>query len=76
MSVSDAIRCYDSFAEKVFSKGKKYVGDGKFKASTLEDVMKEIVKEKAGDSNTRMMDTRLEQEICKTYVEAQAYIML
>ena len=76
MSVSDAIRCYDSFSEKVFSKGKKVVGDGKFKASILEDVIKEIVEEKTGDTDTRMMDSRPEQESCKTYVEAVTGVVM
>ena len=76
MSVSDAIRCYDSFAEKVFSRGKKIVGDGKFKASILEDVIKEVVKEETGGADTRMMDSHPEHESCKTYVEAQVRVKM
>jgi hypothetical protein len=52
MSVSDTIMHYDSLAKKVFSDGKKVVGDGHFKGSVLRDVVKEIVKAKtAGGSS-------------------------
>jgi hypothetical protein len=38
MSVDDALKQYDSLVQKVFCDGKKSVGDGKFKASVLEEV--------------------------------------
>jgi hypothetical protein len=69
MSVDDAINHYDSFAKTVFSEGKKTVGEGNFKASVLEDVIKNIVKTKTGDADTRMMETSSDA-VCKTYVAA------
>jgi len=69
MSVDDAINHYDSFAKTVFSEGKKTVGEGNFKASVLEDVIKNIVKTKTGDADTRMLETSSDA-VCKTYVAA------
>lgn len=68
MSVEDAIKCYDSFAKRVFSGGKKTIGDGKFKASVLEEVIKEIVNAETGDADTRMMETSSDEQACRTYV--------
>jgi len=68
MSAPDAITYYDSLAKHVFSDGKKNLslGDGKFKATVLEGVLKEIAKAKTDDADSRMMDTRSDQEVSKT----------
>jgi hypothetical protein len=66
MSISDAITRYDSLAKEVFHDGRKSFGDGKFKASVLEHVIKQIVEVATDDADSRMMDTRSDGEVCKT----------
>jgi hypothetical protein len=67
MSVTDVIKDYGTLADRVFSDAKLVGGDAKFKASKLEEVIKEIVEEKTGRADELMMDTRPEGEVCKTY---------
>ena len=75
MSIDEAIKYYDSLTKRVFSEGKKTIGDGKFKATVLEDVIKEIVETKTGDADSHMMDTHSEGNVCKTYVTASPIIV-
>ena len=63
MSVDEAIVCYGSLSTKVFSEVQRS-GGGKFKASNLEAVIKDIVKKYAGNEDERMMDMR--RNACKT----------
>jgi hypothetical protein len=67
MSVSEAIGHYGTLTHRVFSATKLIGGDGKFSASKLEEVIKEIVQEKTGDPDAVMMDPRPEGRICRTY---------
>ena len=67
MSVTDVIKNYGTLADRVFSDAKLVGGDAKFKASKLEEVIKEIVEEKTGRADELMMDARPEGEVCKTY---------
>jgi hypothetical protein len=67
MSVTEAIEHYGTLAQRVFSDAKLIGGDGKFKASKLEEVIKEIVEAKTGRADELMMDPRPEGEACKTY---------
>ena len=66
MSVEEAIDCYNNLAKKVFS-GLKIGGD-KYKASSLEEVIKKVVKDKTGDSETQVFDDGALDGICKTCV--------
>jgi len=75
LSVSDAINHYDSLAEKVFSDGKKVIGDGHFKGSVLRDVVKKIVEAKTADADSRMMETDSDGKVCKTYVDVSTLIV-
>jgi hypothetical protein len=70
MSVTEAIECYGTIVEQVFSDVKPIARDGKFKASKLEKIFKEIVKERTGKEDMRMMDTGSDGQGpgCKTYV--------
>ena len=68
MSVDDALKRYDSLVGKVFCDGKKTIGDGKFRASVLEDVFKKIIQDATGDAELRMMDLPSDGHLCKTYV--------
>jgi len=65
MSVSDAIKHYDTVTMRVFSTETKFVDDT-FKASTLEAVIKDIVEGETGDRESYMLDTF--SRACKTYV--------
>jgi hypothetical protein len=68
MSVDDALKRYDSLVERAFCDGKKRIGDGKFRASVLEDVFKKIIRDAKGDAELRMMDSPSDEHVCKTYV--------
>jgi hypothetical protein len=65
MSVTEAIEDYGTLAQRVFSDVKFVGGDGKFKATKLENVIKEIVEKKTGREDELMMDLR--PGACKTY---------
>jgi hypothetical protein len=71
MSVEEAIDCYDNLAGKVFSQVKLLGGDGKYKATLLEEVIKEIVKERTGDSEAQVEDDGALGGICKTCVHTR-----
>ena len=66
MSVEKAVTSYGTLAGAVFSDMKKTWGDGGFKASQLEKVIKEIVKEQTGQENECMMGTLPDDKGCKT----------
>ena len=55
MSVADAIHCYGTLAERVFSDVKR-IGEGKFKARKLEQVIKQVVRKRSGREDERMLD--------------------
>ena len=65
MSVENAVRCYGTLSGTVFSDMKQAWGDGRFKASQLEKVIKEIVKEQTRKENERMMPPH--DRGCKTW---------
>ncbi|KAF8586137.1 FabD/lysophospholipase-like protein [Ramaria rubella] len=67
MSVAKAIEYYGTLAQRVFSDMKPFGKDGKFKASKLEEVIKEIVNEKTQDREECLLSGRGNQG-CKTFV--------
>lgn len=67
MSVDDAISCYENLSEKIFSDMKR-LGDGRYKATTSENVIKNMVKEKLGDPDAPLFDDGSGGKVCKTYV--------
>ena len=67
MSVDEAIEHYCLLTEQVFSTV-KITGEGRFKASELEKVIKKIVWVATQDTEARMLDPRAENEKCRTYV--------
>ena len=67
MSVDDAIKCYENLSKKIFS-DMKWVGDGKYKATRLQNAIKDIVKEKVGDPEAPLFDDGSRSRVCKTYV--------
>ena len=71
MSVEEAVEKYQYLVKEVFSKPKAKLmafGDGKFSASNLEKVLKEIIRFKLGDENTKLMVSDNNQTTCKMYV--------
>ena len=66
MSVEKAVTCYGTLAGPVFSNMKQIGGDGRFKASNLQKVIKDIVKERTGQENDSMMGTLPHGKECKT----------
>lgn len=71
MSISEAIESYDRLARTVFSDAKRFSNE-KFKATKLEEVLKEIIRHKTRNVDEPMMDPRPEKEACKTYVPPTA----
>jgi len=65
MSVDKAIRCYGSLTGDVFSH-EQTGQDGKFNASRLEKVIKDIVKAETGQADERMLGTAPDGKGCKT----------
>ena len=68
MSVDDAIKCYENLSKKIFS-DMKWVGDGKYKATRLQNAIKDIVKEKVGDTEAPLFDDGTRGRVCKTCVD-------
>lgn len=66
MPVEDAIKAYAKLSKDIFSHKKRF-GDGKYSAKRLEAAVKEIVKERAGDTGYGILDSRTRDEICRTY---------
>ncbi|KAL5635602.1 hypothetical protein ACGC1H_004415 [Rhizoctonia solani] len=62
MSVSDAIEAYVKLSDRIFSQHKHKWQEGKFKASLLENAIKEIVSEQSSSDgeDTRMFDPLLQ----------------
>src|SRR5882672_8062010 len=65
MSLEKTISHYGKLTEGFFS-DKQTGGDGKFKASKLEKVIKDIVKAETGQEDERMLGTSLDGIGCKT----------
>ena len=66
MSVEKAISCYATLVGLVFSDVQQTGGDRRFRESTLEKLIKEIVKEQMGQENETMMGTPPHGKGCKT----------
>ncbi|KAF9474142.1 FabD/lysophospholipase-like protein [Pholiota conissans] len=69
MDVESAITHYDNLAKEVFS-SRKLWGDGKFKATKLEEAVKLVVRSITGDSESPLLDGE-NGEICRTFVCAK-----
>ncbi|KAJ7118653.1 acyl transferase/acyl hydrolase/lysophospholipase [Mycena crocata] len=67
MPVDQAIQCYDDMSSKIFRKS-NLLGDGKYSASTMEKVIKAIVKDRTGDSETPLVDDGALGGKCRTFV--------
>jgi len=65
MDVDAAIRHYNELTKNVFSDPKRWAGDGGFKAENLEEVIKSVVKEITGDSESPLLEAD-EAGMCRT----------
>jgi hypothetical protein len=63
--LNEAIQCYIKLAE-VFS-DRKFFGTSAFKTTKLKEVLKRIVRDATGDEDERMIDTRPDGDMCRTY---------
>jgi len=65
MDLDTAIKYYGILVKHVFSRPKGRPGDGKFKAMKLEAVIKSIVREVTGDSESPLLEQN-ESTGCRT----------
>jgi len=56
MDVDVAINHYDALVQHVFSHPKRWQGDGKFKATNLEEAMKATIRDAIGDSEAHLLE--------------------
>ena len=64
MDVDEAIKCYDDLAKQVFSDMKRW-GDGKFKATKLEEVIQKVVETVTGDPESPLLEVD-QVRVCRT----------
>ncbi|KAG9079377.1 hypothetical protein FS749_008570, partial [Ceratobasidium sp. UAMH 11750] len=74
MSVDQAIACYTILSERIFSETKHVWQDGRFKTSSLERVIKQIVHDntESCDEDARMLDVRPDGTACRVFVCAMS----
>ena len=65
MDVDTAIEHYNIMVKDVFSDPKGRLGDGRFKATKLEEAIKSIVRDVTGDSESPLLE-RTESTVCRT----------
>ena len=65
MDVDTAINYYNNLAKQVFSTSKRWPGDGKFKATKLEEVINSTVGDVTGDPEEPLLETG-DGSICRT----------
>jgi len=65
MSVEEAIDCFSRLSKEVFSDRKGCLSREKFKATTLENAIKRIVKEKLMNEDELMRNEKLDGDHCK-----------
>ena len=56
MDVDTAINRYNNLAQKFFSDPKQWPGDGRFKATKLEEVIKSVVREVTGNPEEPLLE--------------------
>jgi len=65
MDVETAIKYYDTMVKQVFSHPKGRPGNGKFKATKLEAVIKSLVRDVTGNSESPLLEQN-ESTGCRT----------
>ena len=56
MDVDTAIDAYNNLAQQVFSDRKRWLGDGRFKATKLEEVFKSVVQNVTGNLEEPLLE--------------------
>jgi len=56
MGIDTAIDAYNSLTQQVFSDQKRWPGDGRFKATKLEEVIKSVVQDITGDPEELLLE--------------------
>ena len=56
MDVDAAIDSYNNLVHQVFSDPKRWPGDGRFKATNLEEVFKSVVQDVTGNSEEPLLE--------------------
>jgi len=56
MGVDTAIDVYNNLTQQVFSDPKRWPGDGRFKATKLEEVIKSIVRNATGNAEEPLLE--------------------
>ena len=65
MDVDTATNCYKNLAQQVFSDPKQWPGDGRFKATKLEEVIKSVVREVTGNPEEPLLEVS-NIPVCRT----------
>ena len=65
MDIDTAINTYNNLVQQVFSDPKRWPGDGRFKATKLEEVIKSIVENVTGDPEGLLLEVG-NASICRT----------
>ena len=65
MDVDTAINYYNNLAKQVFSASKRWPGDGRFKATKLEEAIKSAVRDVTGDPEQPLLEIG-DGSVCRT----------
>ena len=64
MDVETAINSYNNLAQQVFSERKRWVGDGRFKATNLEEAIKSVVRDITSNPEEPLLEANT--SVCRT----------
>ena len=65
MDVETAINAYNNLAQQVFSERKRSLGDGRFKATNLEEAIKSVVQDITNNPEEPLLEAS-NASICRT----------
>ncbi len=65
MDVDVAINSYNTLAQQVFSERKRWLGDGRFKATNLKEVVKSVVQDITGNPEEPLLEVG-NTSVCRT----------
>ena len=66
MDVDTAIDSYNDLAQQVFSEQKRLLGDGRFKATNLEEAIKSVVQDITSNPEEPLLED--DTLVCRTWV--------
>ena len=65
MDVDSAINAYNNLAQQVFSDRKRWPGDGRYKATNLDQMIKSVVQEITGNPEEPLLEVG-NASVCRT----------